>query len=147
MACFRLTPTVRRVRACPRLVNRASACGAIRRRGSASPVKLKPRNLRAGRATALFALLTFSLRCLVRKRSTLAMTLLSLSKGPRPRALHVDVAVVSPRVRALRGPRTGSTDKAMAAPLQFPVQHVPHQVRQQRREGAALRRPLVVGPN
>src|SRR5271156_4154112 len=52
MACCRLTPAVRRVNARTRLVNRASACGAIRRRGSASLVTLKPRNLRAsGRAT------------------------------------------------------------------------------------------------
>ena len=63
MARSRLTPGVRRVSARTRLVNRASACGAMRRRGAVSLVKLKPRNLRAlGRATALFALLTFSFR-------------------------------------------------------------------------------------
>src|SRR6267142_6827662 len=128
MACFRLTPAVRRVSARTRLTSRASACGAIRRRGSAALVKLKPRNVRAaGRATALFALLTFSLRRPVRKRSTLAMT--------RSPALHIDIAVI------------GVADEAMTAPLQFLVQYVQHQVRQQRRERTALRRPLVGRPD
>jgi hypothetical protein len=46
------------------------ACGAIRRRGCSPPVKLKPRNLRTlGLATALFALLTLSLRRLARNYS------------------------------------------------------------------------------
>jgi hypothetical protein len=66
---------VRRVSCRTRLANRTSACGAIRRRGTVSLVKLKPRNLRAlGRATALLAALTFSLRRLVRNCSTLAIT-------------------------------------------------------------------------
>ena len=46
---------------------------------------------------------------------------------PRPPALHVDVAVPA-------FARTGVTDKAMTAPLQFLVQYVQHQVRQQRRD-------------
>jgi hypothetical protein len=99
----------------------------MRRRGAVSLVKLKPRNLRAlGRATALLAVLTFSLRRRVRNCSTLAITRLSLSKGARLPAVHVDVAVVGPRVRALRGPRTGSPDKARAAPFELLVQPVQH---------------------
>src|SRR5437660_11994990 len=58
---------------------------------------------------------------------------------PRPPALHVDVAVPA-------FARTGVTDKAMTAPLQFLVQYVQHQVRQQRRERPALRRPLAGRP-
>src|SRR5579864_2188631 len=70
MICARLLPQVRRVRSCTRLRNRASDCDAMRRRGCVPPVKLKPRNLRSlGRATALFALLTLSLRRLARKLS------------------------------------------------------------------------------
>jgi hypothetical protein len=48
-------PAVRRVSARIRLANRASACGAIRRRGSASSVKLKPRNSRAAGALPRFS--------------------------------------------------------------------------------------------
>src|SRR5216684_2283248 len=49
----------------------------------------------------------------------------------RPLAAHIDVAVV------------GVAHEAMAALLQFLVQHVQHQVRQQRRERPALRRALL----
>src|SRR5262249_59525994 len=70
-------------------LKRASACGAMRRRGSCPAVKLKPRNLRTlGLATALLALLTFSLRRLVRNVSMLAIT-----RSPRLPAAHIDVAV------------------------------------------------------
>src|SRR6266487_1990367 len=73
--CARLLPRVRRVSSLIRPRNRATAWGAMRRRGRFPYVKLKPRNLRVlGRATALLALLTFSLRRLVRNLSTLAIT-------------------------------------------------------------------------
>ncbi len=49
----------------------------------------------------------------------------------RPLAAHIDVAVV------------GVAHEAVAAPLQFLVQHVQHQVRQQRRERSALRRAFL----
>jgi hypothetical protein len=75
MVCSRFLPGWRRINCRTRLANRASACGAMRRRGAVSLVKLKPRNLRAlGRATALLTVLTLSLRRLVRNCSTLAVT-------------------------------------------------------------------------
>jgi hypothetical protein len=55
-------------------LNRASACGAMRRRG-VPDVKLKPRNLRChGTATALFAGLSLSFNRRARKPATLAIT-------------------------------------------------------------------------
>src|SRR5271163_453760 len=87
MICPRLRPRVRRVSSRTLALKRAIACGAIRRRGSFPLVKLKPRNLRAlGLATALLALLTLSLRRLVRNCSMLAIT--------RSPARSLDVAVV-----------------------------------------------------
>ena len=67
---------VRRFSSRMRSLNRASACGATRRRGGALPVvKLKPRNLRRdGRSTALLAAFTRSSRGLATTRVTLAMT-------------------------------------------------------------------------
>ena len=57
-----LAPLRRRVISRTRSLNRFTAFGAIRRFGSACPVKLNPRNFRScGRATALFSLFTFSL--------------------------------------------------------------------------------------
>ena len=89
-------------------------------------VKENPRNVRSpGRATALFALLTLSLSLVVMKRVMLAIT-----RCPARCAADVDVTVV-------RLPH-----EAVAAPLQLPVQRVQHEVRQQGREWAALRRPL-----
>jgi hypothetical protein len=62
---------VRRVSSRILALKRASAAGAMRRRGSFPLVKLKPRNLRTlGLAIALLALLTFSLRRLARNLST-----------------------------------------------------------------------------
>ncbi len=75
MICARLLPRVLRVNSRTRLRKRVRDCGAMRRRGCFPFVKLKPRNLRlTGRATALFALLTFSLRRLVKNLSTLTIT-------------------------------------------------------------------------
>ena len=66
---------VRRVSSRTLALKRASACGAMQRRGCSPYVKLKPRNLRTlGLATALLALLTFSLRRLARKFSMPAIT-------------------------------------------------------------------------
>src|SRR5271157_4672362 len=66
-----------------RSLNRTMACGAMRRRGAAPPVKLNPRNLRCdGGATALLALLIRSFSRRSRKRSTLA-----ISRSPA-RKLH-----------------------------------------------------------
>ena len=90
-------------------------------------MKLKPRNLRTlGLATALLALLTLSLRRLARKPFDARHHPLA-----RPLTAHIDVAVV------------GVAHEAMAALLQFLVQHVQHQVRQQRRERSALRRAFL----
>src|SRR6516164_5452548 len=55
--------------------DRATVCGARRRLVFVPLVKLKPKNFRTcGAATALFALLTVSLRCLVRNSSMLVIT-------------------------------------------------------------------------
>ncbi len=64
----RLTPRLRHVSSRTRCLNRARALGAIRRLGSRSQVKLKPRNFRlGGLATALFAWFTWSLsRCVMK---------------------------------------------------------------------------------
>ena len=118
---------MRRVSSRTLALKRSMACGAMRRRGCFPPVKLKPRNLRTlGLATALLALLTLSLRRLVEE-------LLDALHHPlaRPLAAHIDVAVV------------GVAHEAMAALLQFLVQHVQHQIRQQRRERPALRRAFL----
>src|SRR5215813_8055976 len=116
--CVRLFPHVRRVSSRTFALKRARACGAMRRRGSFPPVKLKPKNLRTlGLATALLALLTFSLRRLARNFSMPAST-----RSPAFLTAHINVAVV------------GIAHEAMTAFLQFLVQHIRHQVRQQRRE-------------
>src|SRR6266481_730371 len=114
MACFRLTPAVRGVSARTRLTSRASACGAIRRRGS---------RYRALRAVDL-------------QLEAPGQKAFDARHDPLPRspALHIDIAVI------------GVADEAMTAPLQFLVQYVQHQVRQQRRERTALRRSLVGRP-
>src|SRR6516225_5291735 len=125
MICVRLRPRVRRVSSRTLVLKRATACGAMRRRGASfPPVKLKPRNLRTlGLATALLALFTFSLRRLARSFSMPAIA--------RPLAADIDIAVI------------GVAYEAVAAFLQLLVQHVQHQIRQQRRERAALRRALL----
>src|SRR6266481_8693508 len=64
----------------------------------------------------------------------------------RPAAAHINIAVVGPRVRALRGPRTGSAHEAVTASLQFLIQHVKHQIRQQGRQRAPCGVPSSVGP-
>ena len=70
-------------------MKRAIACGAMRRRGSLPKVKLKPRNLRTlGLATALLALLTFSLELVGQEPFNQAMT-----RSPARLAAHIDVAV------------------------------------------------------
>jgi len=62
-------PRVRRVISRTFALNRTTVCGASRRLRVVPPVKLKPKNFRTcGAATALFALLTFSLRRLVAAR-------------------------------------------------------------------------------
>ena len=67
--CARLLPRVRRVISRTFALNRTTVCGASRRLRVVPPVKLKPKNFRTcGAATALFALLTFSLRRLVAAR-------------------------------------------------------------------------------
>ena len=55
----------------------------------------------------------------------------AITRSPARLTAHIDVAVV------------GVAHEAMAALLQFLVQHVQHQVRQQRRERAALRRAFL----
>src|SRR6201982_1768103 len=76
MICVRLRPRVRRVSSRTLVLKRATACGAMRRRGASfPPVKLKPRNLRTlGLATALLALFIFSLSRLARSFSMPAIT-------------------------------------------------------------------------
>ena len=72
--CGRLIPRVRRVISRICALNLARAFGAMRR-SLPSFEMLNPRNLRSsGRATALFASLTFSRSLLVRNRLTDTMT-------------------------------------------------------------------------
>ena len=96
------------------------------RRSLPSFEMLKPRNLRSsGRAIALLASLTFSRSFLIRNRLTEVHTLAGAA------AANVDVAVI--RVTA----------KAVTPSGQLPVEFVEHEVAQEGRERAALRRPLV----
>src|SRR5271156_168881 len=106
MICARLRPRVRRVSSRALALNRATVCGAKRRLMDAPIVKLKPRNFRIrGAATALFALLTLSLRRLARNRSMPVIT-----RSP---------------ARAV----VGVAHEATAALLQFLVQYVQHRRR------------------
>jgi len=101
----------------------------MRRRGVSPRVKLNPKNLRCdGGATALFASLIFSFNRLFEEAFDALHHPLA-----RPHAAHIDVAVV------------GVAREAMAASLQLFVQHVEHQIRQKRRERAALRGSFVRG--
>ena len=108
-------------------MNRASACGAMRRRGSLPAREAEAQELahaRLGhRALGLVDL----------ELETLGQEPLDARHHPlaRPLTAHIDVAVV------------GVAHEAMAALLQFLVQHVQHQVRQQRRERPALRRAFL----
>ena len=113
---------MRRVSSRTLALKRAIACGAMRRRGSVPLVKLKPRNLRTlGLATALLALLTLSLRRLVKE---------PFDAGHHPLACpltaHIDVAVVGVAHEAVAAlspvpcparPASGSTTAARAARL------------------------------
>src|SRR6516162_3328178 len=125
ISCGRLIPRVRRVMSRIWVLNLSRAFGAMRR-SLPSFERLNPRDLRSsGRATALFASLTFSRSFLVRNRLTEAMT-----RSPAA-AANVDVAVI--RITA----------KAVTPSGQLLVEFVEHEVAQEGRERAALRRPLV----
>src|ERR1700757_1234753 len=67
------------------------------------------------------------------------------SHDPLPGAAtaNIDVAVVGPRVRALRGPRTGSAAEAETPAGQFLVEIVEHQIAQEGRERTTLRGALI----
>src|SRR5262245_57018921 len=126
MICGKDLPRVRRVISRIRALNLARACGAMRRSLPSFAI-LKPRNFRSsGRATALFASLTFSLSLLVRNWLTEAMT---RSRGTA--TADVDVAVV------------GVAAKAVTPPFQFLVEIIEHEVAQEGRKRAALRRPFI----
>jgi hypothetical protein len=74
ISCDRLVPQVRRVISRTFILNLSRAFGAMRR-SLPSFEMLNPRNLRSsGRATALFASLTFSRSFLIRNRLTEATT-------------------------------------------------------------------------
>src|SRR6516162_6667955 len=125
ISCGRLIPRVRRVlfRTC--VLNLSRAFGAMRR-SLPSFEMLNPRNLRSsGRATALFASLTFSRSLLVRNRLIEAMT-----RSPA-RRVRIDVAVV------------GVPAEAVAASGQFFVEVVKHEIAKDGRKRAALRRPPI----
>ena len=111
--CARLLPRVRRVISRTFALNRTTVCGASRRLRVVPPVKLKPKNFRTcGAATALFALLTFSLR-------RFGQEPLDACHHPFACSLtaHVDIAVIS------------ETHEAVTALLQFLVQDIKHQIR------------------
>src|SRR6267143_4032971 len=122
MACVRLTPAVRRVSARTRLTSRASARrDPTSRFGFAGEAEAEKLARRGARYRALRAV-DLQLEAPGQKAFDARHDPL-----PRPPALHIDIAVPA-------FARTGVTDKAMTAPLQFLVQYVQHQVRQQRRD-------------
>src|SRR6267143_2671109 len=130
MACVRLTPAVRRVSARTRLTSRASARrDPTSRFGFAGEAEAEKLARRGARYRALRAV-DLQLEAPGQKAFDARHDAL-----PRSPALHIDIAVI------------GVADEAMTAPLQFLVQYVQHQVRQQRRERTALRRPLVGRPD
>src|SRR6185295_13128813 len=126
ISCCRLIPRVRRVRSRTCVLNLSRAFGAMRR-SLPSFEMLNPRNLRSsGRATALFASLTFSRSFWVRKPAHRGHHPLT-----RATAANIDVAVV--RVAAETVTPSG----------QLLVEIVEHEVAQEGRERTALRGPLI----
>src|SRR5271157_3643984 len=90
ISCCRLIPRVRRVMSRTCVLNLSRAFGAMRR-SLPSFEMLNPRNLRSsGRATALFASLTFSRSFWVRNRLTEAIVAHELRRCFRERAVVLD---------------------------------------------------------
>src|SRR6516225_8208383 len=126
ISCDRLIPRVRRVMSRTFVWNLSRAFGAMRR-SLPSFAMLNPRNLRSsGRATALFASLTFSF-------SFVGQELTYRSHDPLPGAAtaNIDVAVV------------GVAAEAETPAGQFLVEIVEHEIAQEGRERTALRGALI----